>query len=114
MLIRSSARLHPTTARLFFRHLKPLLTSHREEREEVARTAKEAKKCSQRICVKSRQRFGIRRSSENTLVSCPMGPVVAIRRRKGQLLAMIRGWGRWYSVESVSIQYTGVGRQLLS
>jgi hypothetical protein len=31
----------------------------------------------------------------NTWVSCPMGPVVAIRRRKGQLLAMICGWGRW-------------------
>jgi hypothetical protein len=50
----------------------------------------------------------------NTLVLCPMGPVVAVRRRKGQLLALIRGWGRWYSVESVSIQWLGVGRQLLS
>jgi hypothetical protein len=39
-----------------------------------------------------------------TRVSCPMGQVVAIRRRKGQLLAMIRGWGRWYPVESVSIE----------
>lgn len=37
-------------------------------------------------------------------VSCPMGQVVAIRRRKGQLLAMIRGWGRWYQVESVTIE----------
>jgi hypothetical protein len=50
----------------------------------------------------------------NTLVLCPMGPVVAVRRRKGQLLAMIRGWGRWYGVESVSIQYRGEGCQLLS
>jgi hypothetical protein len=50
----------------------------------------------------------------NTLVLCPMGPVVAVRRRKGQLLAMIRGWGRWYSVESMSIQWLGAGRQLLS
>lgn len=48
----------------------------------------------------------------NTRVVCPMGPVVAVRRRKGQLLAMIRGWGRWYSVESVSIECAG--RQLLS
>lgn len=48
----------------------------------------------------------------NTQVSCPMGGVVAIRRRKGQLLAMIRGWGRWYPVESVRIEYTG--RRLLS
>lgn len=45
-------------------------------------------------------------------VSCPMGPVVAVRRRKGQLLAMIRGWGRWYLVESVRIERAG--RQLLS
>ena len=44
-------------------------------------------------------------------VSCPMGPVVAVRRRKGQLLVMIRGWGRWYPVESVRIE--GAGDQLL-
>jgi len=50
----------------------------------------------------------------NTLVLCPMGPVVAVRRRKGQLLVLIRGWGRWYSVESVNIQWLGAGRQLLS
>ncbi len=36
-----------------------------------------------------------------TWVSCPMGRVVAIRRRKGQLQAMIYGWGRWYNVEHV-------------
>jgi hypothetical protein len=40
-----------------------------------------------------------------TLAWCPMGRVVAIRRRKGQLLAMIRGWGvRWYPVDSVQIE----------
>jgi hypothetical protein len=50
----------------------------------------------------------------NTLVCCPMGPVVAVRRRKGQLLAMIRGWGHWHSVESVSILQKNVGRQCLS
>ena len=49
-----------------------------------------------------------------TRVSCPMGRVVAIRRRKGQLQAMIRGWGRWYPVESVRIERMGRGRQLLS
>lgn len=48
----------------------------------------------------------------NARVSCAIGPVVAVRRRKGQLLAMIRGWGRWYPVESVRIEYAG--RQLLS
>jgi hypothetical protein len=45
-------------------------------------------------------------------VSCPIGPVVAVRRRKGQLLAMVRGWGCWYAVESVRIEYAG--SQLLS
>ncbi len=39
-----------------------------------------------------------------TQVSCPIGPIVAVRRRKGQLLVMIRGWGRWYPVESVRIE----------
>ena len=38
-------------------------------------------------------------------VSCAIGAVVAVRRRKGQLLAMIRGWGgRWYPVDSVRIE----------
>ena len=45
-------------------------------------------------------------------VFCVMGPVVAVRRRKGRLLAMMRGWGvRWYPVENVRIEYAG--RQLL-
>ena len=49
-----------------------------------------------------------------TQVRCPMGPVVAIRKKKGQLQAMIRGWGRWYSVESVRIErMCVVERQLL-
>jgi hypothetical protein len=47
-------------------------------------------------------------------VWCSMGGVVAIRRRKGQLLAMIRGWGRWYPVESVRIEWRGAACQLLS
>ena len=42
-----------------------------------------------------------------TRVSCPMGPVVAVRRWKGQLRVMIRGWGRWYPVESIRIERTG-------
>ncbi|HVB72750.1 MAG TPA: hypothetical protein VNE38_04265 [Ktedonobacteraceae bacterium] len=42
-----------------------------------------------------------------TRVSCPMGCVVAIRRKKGQLLALVRGWGRWYPVESVTIEWLG-------
>ena len=33
-----------------------------------------------------------------------LGRVVAIRKRKGQLLVMVRGWGRWYPVESVTIE----------
>jgi hypothetical protein len=40
----------------------------------------------------------------STRVSCPLGPIVAARRRKGQLLVLIRGWGRWYPVESVRIE----------
>ena len=40
---------------------------------------------------------------ERTSVSCPMGRVVTIRRRKGQLQTMIFGWGRWYNVEDVLI-----------
>ena len=42
-----------------------------------------------------------------TWVSCPMGRVVAIRRRKGQLQVMIFGWGRWYPVEDVLIETHG-------
>jgi hypothetical protein len=40
----------------------------------------------------------------STRVSCLIGPIVAVRRRKGRLLVMIRGWGRWYLVESVRIE----------
>ncbi len=39
-----------------------------------------------------------------TQVRCPIGQVVAVRKRKGQIQAMIFGWGRWYPVESVSIE----------
>ena len=37
----------------------------------------------------------------NARVCCPLGRVMGIRRRKGQLFALVRGWGRWYPVESV-------------
>jgi hypothetical protein len=40
----------------------------------------------------------------STRVSCAIGPIVAVRKRKGQLLVLIRGWGRWYTVESVRIE----------
>ena len=43
-----------------------------------------------------------------TQVSCPLGSVVAVSRWKGQLRVMIRGWGRWYPVESVRIEGAGV------
>jgi len=39
----------------------------------------------------------------DTWVSCALGQVVAIRRSKGQLLVMVRGWKRWHTVESVEI-----------
>jgi hypothetical protein len=38
-----------------------------------------------------------------TQVSCSLGRVVGIRQRKGLLLAMVYGWGRWYPVEDVLI-----------
>ena len=41
-------------------------------------------------------------------VSCPLGSVVAVSRWKGHLRVMIRGWGRWYPVESVNIERIGV------
>ena len=69
--------------------------------------------CSQQTFVRLRQPFEIRHSTSRARVSCTIGVVVAVRRRKGQLLAMIRGWGgRWYPVDSVSIAYAG--RTLLS
>jgi hypothetical protein len=43
----------------------------------------------------------------NARVSCALGMVVAVRRRKGQLLVLVRGWGRWWPVESVRIEYAG-------
>jgi len=40
-----------------------------------------------------------------TQVRCPLGQVMAIRRRKGHLLALCRGRGcRWYEVEAVTIE----------
>ena len=39
-----------------------------------------------------------------TQVRCPLGQVMAIRRRKGQLLALYRGWRHWYPVEGVTIK----------
>jgi hypothetical protein len=44
---------------------------------------------------------------ESARVSCPIRNIVAVRRRKGQLLAFIRGWGRWFPVESVRIDRAG-------
>jgi hypothetical protein len=39
-----------------------------------------------------------------TQVRCPLGTVVAVSRWKGQLRVMVRGWRRWYLVESVCIE----------
>jgi len=38
-----------------------------------------------------------------TRVSWGVAQVMAVRCRKGQLLALLRGQGRWYPVESVTI-----------
>lgn len=45
-----------------------------------------------------------------TDVSCPLGRVVAIRKRKGRLLVMILGWPRWYEVSSVRIEWSNIAR----
>jgi len=37
-----------------------------------------------------------------TQVKCPLGQVMAVRCRKGQLLALLRGRGRWYEVSAVT------------
>jgi hypothetical protein len=29
---------------------------------------------------------------------------ISVHKRKGQLMALVRGWGRWYPVESVTIE----------
>ena len=39
-----------------------------------------------------------------TQVRWGMAQVMAIRRRKGQLLALLRGRERWYPVEAVTIE----------
>jgi hypothetical protein len=39
-----------------------------------------------------------------TRVSWGVAQVMAVRRSKGQLLALLRGWGRWYPVEAVTIE----------
>lgn len=38
-----------------------------------------------------------------TKVTCPFGQVMAIRCRKGQLLALLRGRSRWYEISAVTI-----------
>ena len=42
-----------------------------------------------------------------TRVSWGVAQVMAIRRRKGQLLALLRGRERWYPVEAVTIESLG-------
>jgi hypothetical protein len=39
-----------------------------------------------------------------TRVSWGVAQVMAVRKSRGQLLALLRGWGRWYPVESVTIE----------
>jgi len=68
--------------------------------------------CNQRISAAIKAAIWDQAFLGNARVFCSMGPVVAVRRRKGQLLAMIRGWGRWYPVENVRIEYAG--RSLLA
>ncbi len=39
-----------------------------------------------------------------TRVSWGVAQVMSVKRSKGQLLALLRGRGRWYPVESVTIE----------
>lgn len=51
----------------------------------------------------------------NARVICPMGLVVAVRKPKRPLLAMIKGWsGCWCSVDRVRIEEWGRGHQCFS
>jgi len=43
-----------------------------------------------------------------TRVSFGVAQVMAVRRRKGQLLALLRGRERWYEVSSVTIERPSV------
>jgi hypothetical protein len=39
-----------------------------------------------------------------TRVSWGVAQVMAVRCSRGQLLVQLRGWGRWYPVEAVTIE----------
>jgi hypothetical protein len=43
-----------------------------------------------------------------TRVSWGVAQVMAVRKRKGQLLALLRGRGHWYEVEAVTIERPSV------
>jgi hypothetical protein len=49
----------------------------------------------------------------DTRVSCDMSQIVAIRRRKGLFLVMVRGWKRWHTVESVQISESWLAGMVL-
>jgi hypothetical protein len=44
-----------------------------------------------------------------TRVSCPIGPVVAIRKRKGRLRVMIRGWGTGTAWRACALRAQAIG-----
>jgi hypothetical protein len=39
-----------------------------------------------------------------TRVSWGMAQVMTVKRSRGQLLVQLRGWGRWYPAEAVTIE----------
>lgn len=39
-----------------------------------------------------------------TQVKCGVAQVMAVKQSRGHLQALLRGWGRWYPVESVTIE----------
>ncbi len=40
-----------------------------------------------------------------TRVKWGVAQVMAVRKRRGQLLVLLRGWKHWYPVESVTIEH---------
>ena len=65
--------------------------------------------CSQRISARLRQPFGIKRPLAEHRCGVQWAVWSPKGGRKGQPLAMVRGWGRWYPVESVLIERQSAG-----
>ena len=113
----SSARLLPITRCLCSRHpkqLPPLIPRYkrrcREYAEPPSPDQRRSSTCSQPTFARSRRLSSSRPSSARHRSVVHLGRWSRSAGGKGQLRVMIRGWGRWYPVESVRIE--GAGPQL--